>query len=457
MFIVPKYFKLNEAGFKAILAYSEKLQNRYVRLQKYYFGDHEILKREITAEYSDFNNQLVINHAELISDTNVGYFMGIPVEYDVPTKMKLDPVLDIYRQYDVAKTDLDLALESSIYGHSYEYVYADENNDPRSIAFEPLNCLIGYEPSVQHQKVFGIKWEEIKNDNDGVEETNYRILFVDRVNIINYELIGGVLSVKSKRRHGFDDVPMIEYPNVSKLKGDFESVISLIDAYNLIQSDRVNDKEAFVDAILMISGATLSKANLTGLKELRVLHGVNEKTRAEYITKNLDEEKMDTLRKVIEDDIFKISATPNFSDRNFIGNSTGVALKFKLLSFEQKAKNKERCFDRALRERLRLYISYKQKFKTIRNIFGSNNINLSKINLIFNRNLPTNDYEVSQMLANLAGIISHKTSVGQLSFVSNPEEEVKRAREDYPPEPTLDQQLGEQEIYNPDDEPDDSE
>ena len=94
---------------------------------------------------------------------------------------------------------------------------------------------------------------------------------------------------------------------------------------------------------------------------------------AEYITKDLDEEKMDVLRKVVEDDIFKISGTPNFTDRNFIGNSTGVALRFKLLSFEQKAKNKERCFNKSLFERLELYSSYIRKIKgysKLKNLFG---------------------------------------------------------------------------------------
>lgn len=37
---------------------------------------------------------------------------------------------------------------------------------------------------------------------------------------------------------------------VVEAQGDFEQVVSIIDAYNIVMSDRVNDKEQFVDAIL---------------------------------------------------------------------------------------------------------------------------------------------------------------------------------------------------------------
>ena len=55
----------------------------------------------------------------------------------------------------------------------------------------------------------------------------------------------------------FSMVNVIEYYNNAECQGDFEQVISLIDAYNLLQSDRLNDKEQFVDAILLIKGQIL--------------------------------------------------------------------------------------------------------------------------------------------------------------------------------------------------------
>ena len=45
--------------------------------------------------------------------------------------------------------------------------------------------------------------------------------------------------------------------NDGQRQGDFEQVISLIDAYNTLQSDRVNDKEQFVDSLMYIKGQIL--------------------------------------------------------------------------------------------------------------------------------------------------------------------------------------------------------
>lgn len=64
---------------------------------------------------------------------------------------------------------------------------------------------------------------------------------------------------------------MIEYRNNEERQGDFEQTIPLIDAYNLLQSDRLTDKENFVDAILVLYGFKLDdQANVgDGIIELR--------------------------------------------------------------------------------------------------------------------------------------------------------------------------------------------
>ena len=51
--------------------------------------------------------------------------------------------------------------------------------------------------------------------------------------------------------HYKGEVPVIEYLNNKLGIGDFELQIPLIDAYNALMSDRVTDKEQFIDAILV--------------------------------------------------------------------------------------------------------------------------------------------------------------------------------------------------------------
>lgn len=46
---------------------------------------------------------------------------------------------------------------------------------------------------------------------------------------------------------------------------------------------------------------------------------------------------------------------PDMSDENFAGNSSGVVLAYKLLSFENHAKDKERYFEKGLLGRFKIY------------------------------------------------------------------------------------------------------
>ena len=51
---------------------------------------------------------------------------------------------------------------------------------------------------------------------------------------------------------------MVEYfNNDDERGGDFEAVLTLINAYDKLQSDRLNDNEQLVQALLVITGARL--------------------------------------------------------------------------------------------------------------------------------------------------------------------------------------------------------
>ena len=54
------------------------------------------------------------------------------------------------------------------------------------------------------------------------------------------------------------EIPIIEYLNNKLGIGDFELQIPLIDAYNALMSDRITDKEQFIDSILAIYGTLLA-------------------------------------------------------------------------------------------------------------------------------------------------------------------------------------------------------
>jgi len=57
-------------------------------------------------------------------------------------------------------------------------------------------------------------------------------------------------------------------------------------------------------------------------------------------------------------------------------------------------------------------------------------ISPADIDVVFKRSLPQNDYEQSQMINNLVGLVDKETLVAQLSFVNDAKETVELAKEE---------------------------
>ena len=86
------------------------------------------------------------------------------------------------------------------------------------------------------------------------------------------------LELAGVRDHYFAQVPIIEYHNNTETQGDFVQQLSLIDAYNTLMSDRVNDKKQFVDTLLLLVNIDLDSQTSKKLKEKRLFEsGLKER------------------------------------------------------------------------------------------------------------------------------------------------------------------------------------
>lgn len=421
MYTLSKDTEITNLVLNDVIAYNEKYKGRLKRLGDYYIGKQDIMGR--TKEDRLKNNKVMINHAKYITDTNVGYLLGNPVDYQVGKNEKgefaynIEPVLDAYKKQTINDLDTEIAKDVSIFGYQYEYVYANSDAEPRSCEIDDDNAIIVYDDTVEHNKLFALIYRPIYKGNTF---KYWDIIFVDDKQEIHYKSSDKTLTKQGKpKAHAFGKVPLICYKNNPELLGDFEPVISLIDAYNLLQSDRVNDKEQLVDAILCLYGMDFDDDQAEMLKDSRMLANIPTDGRVEYLVKTLQENDVDILRQNLENDIHKISMVPNMSDENFANNSSGVAIRYKLLAFEQNIKNKERYMEKGLMERFELYNNFLVKMSKMQEV------PIEEVDAVFKRNLPSNDFETSQMINNLADFLPAETLVSQLSFVKDASEEVE--------------------------------
>lgn len=411
-----------------------KRQDRYEQLYDYYIGDQPILYRTMESDAAK-NNRLVNNFCSYIAEICADFLLGNPVDYQAPEDINIDEIMDLYTNQGMSDVDSDLALDAGIYGVAYDLTFADEDSKPQTVQIDTRNALMVYDDSVKHNELFAITCADEKTDDRKIIG---HVTVYTPSETITGRLDGDKWVEESRAPHFFGEVPVSVYRNNKNATGNFECVLGLVDAYNILQSDRVNESEQLADAILMLKNFTLTDENSELLREKRLLTSVPADGDASYITKPSNEADADLLKNSIADDIHKFSKTPNLSDQNFVGNSSGVALSYKLLAFEEATKTRERHMEKGLKKRLRLYWNFKNRM-TLKDA----NADINRVDVIFNRALPKNDYETSQMINNLNGIVKPEILVKQLSFVDNAEraltpeaaaeDEPETAPETYPP------------------------
>ena len=414
--------------FSCLKEHRIEVESRLDKLNEYYDGKHKILDRTFKNKNIP-NNKIVCNHAEYISDIATGYVFGVPITYSGKGVEELNAN---FTEIDEDSHNNELALDLSIFGRSYEYLYMTDDKNPRVelASLSPLNTFLVVDNTVKEKPMFAVHYFP----NITLENTikNYTVEVYTETEKLIYEIptLDGECSTVTEidlEEHLFKGVPVIEYKNNKKSRGDFEGVIPLIDAYNKLQSDRVNDKEQLVDAFLVLVGQDLGDNSKEESETIKYLNEnkiivLDEGGDAKWLVKSLSEDQVEILKKSLKDDIHEFSKVPCLTDENFVGNSSGVAMKYKLLGFEQLGRTKERYFKKGLRERFRL----------IENLENArlNNIKLADIDISMKRSLPVDNELLSKIANETEGFLSWETRIKNYDPEIDIEEERKRLEEE---------------------------
>lgn len=397
---------------------------RLKMLEDYYIGKHAIIKREKGDKL--VNNKLVNPYAKYITDMLTGYFIGQPVTYTAVNNesdqddLLLENLVEIFKANDEQEKNLERGKICSKQGRAYELIYINEDTEPRIANLSPLECFIIYDNSIEPKKKFAIRFYNVSSLNN----THMEVEVYDK-NFITYytESSDGGLVEGDSYIHNFSDVPIIETLNNQEALGDYEPVISLIDAYDKAQSDTANDMEQFTDAYLVLVNLAGTKTDdILRMKEQKVLEH-NENGEAKWLIKEVNDTWVENYKNRIKADIHKFSATPDMTDSNFGQNLSGVSLRYKLLAMEQIRVNKERKFKKALQERIQLLTSFLQKINS--NLELDENLYTS-IDIQFNNTLPQNIDEIAGIIEKLSPYLSTETLIELLPFVENAREEIEK-------------------------------
>lgn len=410
-------------------------QNELPRLQKleeYYNAKNEILKR-LMADDTKPNNKIANPYASYITDTLTGYFMGEPISYSALDDKILEELNLIFEYNDEADENVELARACSIYGKAFELLYVDEDGAVRFKRLDTKECIPVFDDTIENDLLYVIRYYP---DLDLVENKRFTwIEIIDKEKTSRYKANenGNDPVLIEEIPHYFGMCPVVIFKNNEEETGDFEKVISLIDAYDKMESDSLNDFEYFCDAYLALIGFTADADDVKSMKENRVLL-LDKDTDAKWLTKEEHDSTIENMKVRIDKDIHKFSKCPNLSDEDFASNASGVAIKYKMVGTENLVSVKERKFKKGLQKRLEL-ISILQDKKY-------SSFDWRAIDIIFTRNLPTNDTEIANMVNTLSNIVSTETLLAQLPFVENVQDEMERIDKQKEKNPFYDIRLG---------------
>ncbi len=385
---------------------------RWQRLRRYFAGRNDkILCR---AEGEPRLPHPVARYIALLSS---GYLTGQPVRLEAEGQEEaLREMKAILALSASDSVDSELSLNAAVYGKGVERLYTGPDGLPHTASLSPEEAFVVYDDTVAHEPLFGVQLICRQRPDGSPDGMLLDVLTPEACTRFLAPSLDGIdQAVRGETvPHGFGGVPIVEYWNNFDETGDFEAVLPLIDGYDALQTDRLKDKEQFVDSLLVLTGCQLRQTYHTrtvtdengavteeqvpdepperALRRARLLTLPDSDASAQYLSHSFHEADTEVLRNALREDIHRLSLVPDLSDRSFAQNLSGVAMRYKLMGLEQLAAIKERWFREALRTRLRL-------FSSCLSAIGRPALDVSRTQIRFTRSLPQDREENARVIS----------------------------------------------------------
>lgn len=399
----------------------KEFQNKFRTNEMYYSDEHKIRAR-VQKDESKPNNKIIESLPAYTVDMRTGYFSGEPITFTSKDEKMQEQITNILEYNDFQDINSELDHFTSIHGQAFLIVYIDDDNNIRLATESAENCFVIHDNSLSKDLVAAIRYYEYEDVVDNTIKLDVRLYTKDK--IYHYQGPQTELSriEEDTQPHYFGDVPVIEFVENSERRGCFEKQISLVDAIESIISSSINEVEYFDNAYLLLKNLSgTEKSDIDDMKNNRVLL-VEDDGDAGFLVKNINDTYIqNTLNRLVAD-YHKLTKTPPLTDENFAGNTSGIALKFKLFGLEKDMSKKERKWKKSIQRMLEI----------ICNVLNTKNngFDYRDIKITFTRALPTNQTEIADMANKLNGLVSEETLLSQLDFVEDAKEEIDRKKKE---------------------------
>ena len=332
------------------------------KLHEIYRGKTDILSK-VKEVRESINHKINENRAWEIVNFYNGYLFGEPIQY--------------VRRENVKKNDADDAVAADINALNGYMFSAGKAACDKKLGEWMLIAGVGYRLTLPNPKgekdgdeppflMFSLKPEQtFVIRSTGVDERD-----LATVHVVKQESGDKVFSVYTDdfyyefkeygevkaTPHTVGMNPIVEYQLEASRLGVFEVVVDLLDALNELQSNRMDDVVQFVNSFLAIFGAEMNEETRDKLEAWKMLF-LPEGTDAKYLSGNLNQADVQTLKDDILEAIITITGIPTRGN-NSGDSSNGVAVQLRSgwQDAEARAKGVETMFKEAETKTLKLVL-----------------------------------------------------------------------------------------------------
>lgn len=394
--------------------YDEYMDNKktYDKMYDYYKGNTDAIKNYKMVSTRN-NNKINTNFIQKMIKEEVSYSVGNDITYiskdgDINIVNDIDYYLDHWSE----NHDTTLAKNMIIYSTAYELYYIDKKGQFSAKIISPNS---GYAMVDDFGNIsFFMHFFKLKfNDTQYIDVyTNNTIYHFDD----NFK------EVKQADTHIFGVVPL----GIAILseEGVYDSIYTTLkglqDAYETNLSDISNEISDFRNAYLTLTGVELDEEQASKMKEMGIIQVPNTDGTVSWLIKNINDSFIQNTLSTLEDKIYQLSSHINHNEK-MQSNLSGVVLRSRLISLEEKCKLNQRALADCIKTRLELLFVY---LKIIKN----KQYDYRDIKIKFTPNIPQDDLATAQLITQMGDKMSIETGLSLLSFIENPANEIKKIK-----------------------------
>lgn len=420
------------------------------------FNDNDsfyVSKNQPMHAYGDIEapqNEVNIPHAKTMTNTVKGYmFKPGSIKYSIQSddekesdtsengekESTFDKLNHIFRINHEDVKNAKLGESQSKYGIAFELLYTKldiESNktEPYFTFIDPKEIIPVFDDTIENNLICAIRVYSVtdwsKQDKDK-QVKKVEVYYKDRVDYFVLKEDGENSSFEFIKSipHYFKDIPLVIYYNNDEILADYEPVRSLVVLYDKLFSDAANELDRFAAAYLIMKNYILAgssdeaKHTLERIKSMRVFE-VGADGDIRFLTKDIPVAFLKEIKDSLKADITIHSHIPNFHDETF-GTSSGIAMQYKLMDFENLCADKEAYFRQGLEKRLKLLTNYLSLLNTVDND--------NEIIINFSRNIPNSNVDAVNManvLKNSGLPVSDETIMIQIPFIEDAKKEIEK-------------------------------